>query len=277
MSLNFKTIEKTAQSWSGMMSILLIISQTMACSPEVKKLHDLAQISDGIIGGEVVTDKQFSAESTVAIYNLANGGLCTGSLITPQVVLTAAHCLKGKTEEIVILFNKNLETEKPQYVFASDISIHQNWMSQQLWDKNTGDIALVFFKGTLPQGYKTVALLSDEHVLKNKMKVTLAGYGMSNGKDKSGSGILRFTQVALEDVRFSDTELALDQRWGRGACHGDSGGPAFIRKNNKTFLIGITSRGHRDSLDHCDQFSLYTKVSSYKNWIQEEILKRTQE
>ena len=51
-------------------------------------------------------------------------------------------------------------------------------------------------------------------------------------------------------------------------CHGDSGGPAFYKKNNDLYLIGIHAAGSSG-----EQIgpSLETKVSSYYGWITDQI------
>ena len=47
--------------------------------------------------------------------------------------------------------------------------------------------------------------------------------------------------------------MILDQEDGSGACHGDSGGPAFFEKDGKTYLLGVTNRSYPDGApDDCN-------------------------
>src|SRR5262249_22116808 len=51
---------------------------------------------------------------------------------------------------------------------------------------------------------------------------------------------------------------------GKDACHGDSGGPAYVvRSDGQLLLGGITSRGP----DPCGQFGIYTRVPEHMDWI----------
>lgn len=224
---------------------------------------------DGIIGGKVVASKSFIANSTVAVYNIKEQGLCTGTLLGQGVVITAAHCIGDTPADLVVLFNSSLNSPHLIYRQVDQTKVHESWASQQNREKNTGDIALVHFLGDLPQGFVAAELLKDSSALKNGKVVLLAGYGLSDGVQKTGSGVLRQVEVSIADTRFSESEVSLDQRRGKGACHGDSGGPAYIVIKKKAYLFGLTSRGSGDQLDHCDQFSVYTKTLAYSTWISE--------
>jgi hypothetical protein len=131
-----------------------------------------------------------------------------------------------------------------------------------------GDIALVKFKGGLPDDYSPVPMLGSDRGLKKGRTVTLAGYGISNTAQKSGAGILRKTRVRISEPRSGKSEMILDQSHGHGACHGDSGGPAFVRQGGREVLAGVTNRSYPNSApDDCAHKVVYTKVSSYAPWI----------
>ena len=63
-------------------------------------------------------------------------------------------------------------------------------------------------------------------------------------------------------------EITLDQSQGRGACHGDSGGPAYVKDavSGKNILVGVTSRGTNPQ-GLCDRQAIYTGVMGYAQWI----------
>ncbi|MCB0370422.1 MAG: trypsin-like serine protease, partial [Bdellovibrionales bacterium] len=124
------------------------------------------------------------------------------------------------------------------------------------------------YSGTTPAGYASATLLPSLSYLQNRSFVLLAGYGISNGTSKEGAGVLRQVMTVIANSKFSTTEIQLEQRNGHGACHGDSGGPAFIVANGNYYLWGVTSRGYRDSEDNCSQFSIYTNALAYYQWIQ---------
>lgn len=231
----------------------------------------------GIIGGVTVPDGHPITKSIVAVYDRKSGSLCTGSLLEKNMVLTAAHCI-GDTENMIVVFGNNLmsKTQKPKAVLKVDkAEVSKTWASQQNQDKNTGDIAVVHFIGEVPDGYGPAEFLPKPELLKKGTPVILAGYGISNGKRGDGSGILRVTNVLIADPKFSSTEVKLDQTKGHGACHGDSGGPAYVFVDSKYYLWGVTSRGVDDPNNDCSKYSAYTNALLYKQWVGEQTVNMT--
>jgi|GEM_PF-337024 len=138
--------------------------------------------------------------------------------------------------------------------------------------KDHGDIALLKFKGEKPVGYSEASFLSNQAELATGKDVVLSGYGLDNGKDNTGSGVLRVVDnIKIANGSFASTEVLLDQTQGKGACRGDSGGPAFIKvtENGETKLKlwGVTSRGYRDRKNDCTQFSVYTNSLAWGSWL----------
>ena len=90
-----------------------------------------------------------------------------------------------------------------------------------------------------------------------------------NCSDESSSyGSLNKDDVLVAEPIWGSTEVMLDQTGGKGACHGDSGGPAYAMVNGQMQLFGITSRGVGDGTGpQCTHFSVYTNASAYASWI----------
>jgi secreted trypsin-like serine protease len=104
-------------------------------------------------------------------------------------------------------------------------------------------------------------------------KVTLAGYGVTEWWPAEsygeGAGILRrVDDIPMKNAMFSPTEVLLDQTKKKGACHGDSGGPAIVLSGDHYYLFGVTSRGYPpNGMDDCTSQSVYTNILSYMDWI----------
>lgn len=237
-----------------------------------------SQMDDLIIGGRTATRKDEVTFTTVSLIDTEQGSLCTASILSETIAVTAAHCVEGRVEAMKLSFGINVS--KNRFRQVQEVAVPELWQrknhhgyDESVRDVNldaehdTGDIALVKFSGGLPPGYRPAAVMGN-HKLVDGETVTLAGYGITNGSRDTGAGRLRLVDTQIKNANFSRSEVSIDQSHGKGACHGDSGGPAFITSPNGGYqLWGITSRGQGGPPDDCNGFAIYTKIKSYSKWI----------
>ncbi len=248
--------------------LVLFVFCLVACAPRGENAFD-GENSSGIIGGKKVSARSKIAKFIVAVVTQdeRSQSLCTGVIISPSAILTAAHCAMGMKAGRII-FSSSLKTRsaetmrtvervvvEPQYAAAlaklrgqTDPSAVKNW----------ADLSIMKFSGGLPNGFEPVQWL--EEPLRNGEKVALAGFGLTDGVKKTESKGLRAVKVAVHEAQYSRTEFTV----AKGACHGDSGGPAFAIRNKEILLAGITSRGFDAA---CTLDSIYTRVSAFAAWI----------
>jgi secreted trypsin-like serine protease len=227
------------------------------------------EVSD-IVNGKAVTKKNENAHSIVAIVAEKNGGqsLCTGSIVAPEVILTAAHCVEGSPQKLHLVFGLNIQkaNKKNDTREADKFIIHPNW-GRHL-PSGESDLALIHFKGALPEGYSPVKLADDNFKLKIGQKVLMIGYGVTDGQSENGSGKLRQTNsLILEE--HSLTEMVTDGQKS-SVCFGDSGGPAFVKVSKEYIQWGVASSVTNKS---CDEASIHTEVMKYETWIKSSITK----
>ena len=227
-----------------------------------------------IIGGKIVAQNDFIAHTVVALVarSSKSEALCTASLVASDLAITAAHCVSdpGSTEPALfsLLFNRNIhQADSNQLRTVDRVEIPAEWKTQNARENDTSDVALLHFTGGLPKDYVASDLLPIEQVLSVGNSVVLAGYGINDANLDSGAGILRKTKVSILNPHFSPSEVELDQSQGGGACHGDSGGPAYLILNGHAYLFGITSRGG----GKCDQEVIYTQIAAYRDWFEQAV------
>lgn len=251
-------------------SLLLALVACGSPDRQLASSYDQASNDSGIIGGQDVADSDTLMKSTVGLILLMGDSqaICTGSLVSENVVLTAAHCVVG-IDGAVVVYGADLEkaAKDKKYLKVTNVFVHPSY--SEAAKKDSHDIALVRFEGKLPDSYAPTALLSDTSLLSKGLQVTLAGYGASSEEngDLSGSAVLRKTTVPLANPQFSKTEMSFSSSSGSGACHGDSGGPAFATVKGQTVLVGVTSRT-TDPKGGCHKDSIYTNVAPYKDMIE---------
>jgi secreted trypsin-like serine protease len=221
----------------------------------------------GIIGGAVATGSEDFSKTVVALYGVKNGSLCTASIISDSLLVSAAHCVLSPASELRVIFGTDIRATTRIIRPVVSYVTNPSWATNSEADKNTGDIAVIRFSGGLPEGFHAATLLADRSVLAANTTVLLAGYGISDGANRTGSGILRDVETTVLDPNFSETEVLLDQSKGKGACHGDSGGPAYVKVGDTWMLWGVTNRGVNDPKNDCSVSGSYASVVAYQTWI----------
>jgi secreted trypsin-like serine protease len=188
--------------------------------------------------------------------------LCTGELLSPHVIMTAAHCVDpavvGKTGTFKVFPGNNLSQANLQTDLLAVKETHYN----TAFDVNnlTGgnDIAVVILQNPVTN---VMPLVMNRQAIDNNLvgsSVRLVGYGITSSTDTNGTtaGVKRQTTTTLagfDDVliNFMDPQHL--------TCEGDSGGPAFMTIGGQEVIAGITSFGDKN----CMQFGYDTRVDKF--------------
>ncbi|KAF9276309.1 hypothetical protein BGZ68_010121 [Mortierella alpina] len=221
-------------------------------------------IEKRIVGGEPAKagELPFAAKFTFRY------GRCTGSLIGPQTILTAAHCLKTSR------FQYNA-VEVAGIVFKSEETKHVYHPQYGNNTHSANDIGLVFLPRKVPGPYPQI---SGDYPLPDS-KIMAAGFG---DVDNNGTttDVLRKVELTVEDkptCQASDPNFLGDTQFctkdtPQSVCVGDSGGPLVVGENETVKIVGITSHGlKQDACGEKGNFQYYTFVHPYLQWINEEI------
>ena len=202
---------------------------------------------------------------------------CESTIVADQWALTAAHC----AIEIVNEFRDG----RKHFVVINDIEIevdkvimHPSWTASR--DEN--DIALLHLKQK-PIGALQAKLYTDTDEL-DKLVYMVGGGDKGNGiigengNDGKQRGATNRIERANEKWLFwtfdhPDTKTKYLTEFEGISGPGDSGGPAFILKDDIVYLAGISSgqdpKGGDDGLYGVEEF--YTRISKYIQWINDEI------
>lgn len=231
-------------------------------------------INPNIVGGQPVDAGDAMARSVVALYDVQAKALCTASIVSPNYLITASHCVKpGSTKNLRVVFGTDISQKSTITAVGSVLGAVQSplWKTNQNNQTNTGDFAIVRLAAPLPAGFVPATILTDASLLQDNAPVLLEGYGITTGHpdpkstDDNGAGVLRSVVTTISDAKFSQSEIMIDDSKGKGACHGDSGGPAYVKDaQGKIFLFGVTSRG---TDQFCTQGVVYTNIMAYVSWI----------
>lgn len=260
-----------------------VIGSLIACAPAKQNSVNVGANDTAIIGGVNVDSSDVIAKSTVAIIadvKTKDGQegqfICTGTLMTSNIVLTAGHCIPSADEyataALYIVFGTDLnKLQKGDVRLVVDSVVHPQYGKTGSSRSDTHDLSLIKFAGPVAPGYQAAQFLDDESLLTEGTVVTLAGFGINKTDGKNTESDNRLSKVDVEIAGdLGKNEVIVDQRFGKGACHGDSGGPAFLNVKGTLYVWGVTSRGGgKNGVDDCSLAGVYTKVKSENTFVQD--------
>ena len=215
------------------------------------------QDPDSIVGGAPTSE----FPDCCAVGNTREGFFCSGTLIAPNLVVTAGHC---ESVEQVFLRGSDIskldEGELIPVLPGKDFSLGGADLRVLVLERDSAVTPRHVAQGAEVQGETAV----------------LVGFGNVDFAGSVGYGLKRMVEVpivslsctkAMDGVRYGcskDIEMVAGQRGlNRDSCTGDSGGPLYIAAPGGYFLLGATSRGIGGTGRECGDGGVYVRVDQF--------------
>jgi len=255
-------------------SSLFLLLGLAACSQ--KQADRVVSPTDhgAIIGGKQATDSDPVRGSTVSLMRVLSNktvsSFCSGTLISKNLIVTAAHCVEPMINEVFyVYFGETLPEAAgdPNLVPVGGIYYHSQYrlvpVKRNRYITSINDIALIRISEA-PVGFAPVPILADVDVLQPGSALMLAGYGIVSESNNQRSQTLNYVRVPL--FKLEGDYLIADQTTGQGACFGDSGGPAFIETVKGLVVVGETHEAYDGATD-CHHYGEFTLLSKFRPFI----------
>lgn len=209
----------------------------------------------------------FAATSIVMLVD-SRGGLCTGTALSRDLVLTAAHCVARPATYRVRLSKDGGVTD-----VAATRSHPGFRMANYLANRATADVALLKLKTPLPASVMPAALGGTRRVAVGETMI-VAGFGAVRDNNEQGAGEARMAPLVVTgnpgslQIRLQDP-VTRNARAGLGSCTGDSGGPAFGRRGESGGeVMGVVSWSTAPKNEAgCGGLTGLTPLLNYRAWI----------
>jgi MYXO-CTERM domain-containing protein len=250
-----------------------------ACEAPPPASAGIATQSSAIVGG--TADTTDSAVMALVHQEAAQAEACSGTVIAiagaSGIFLTAGHCVVASdssghiTTPISVASPSDLFViPGPDWSAQLNMGLYYGVAAVTVHPSYTGavndpfDIALVRFVGATPATPVIPALAPADDTLATGSAFTLVGFGKTQISSTAADMNSARREVGRTVASLTTNQFEYTQTDDKGACSGDSGGPALVQTANGLRVAGVTSFGD----PNCDVEGVSVRVSPVSAFIQ---------
>ncbi len=201
-------------------------------------------------------------------------GTCSGTLIAPDAVLTAGHCVRSATLGDLTIRSVQVghPSARPERANVLRVEVHPEFDAQH--PELGRDLAVVRLVRPVTRAQPMpLAALNDDVMLAGP-PVRILGFGVTRS---GGRGSARLQGATLESLSpfhcFSGNVQGMAQTRfcaaspDAGVCPGDSGAPAVLSVEGTPHVVGVVSMAVDNSSRCVESAAVITRVSAFREWI----------
>ncbi len=189
-------------------------------------------------------------------------GFCTGIVLGPRAVLTAAHCLRS-TRDMAVVYRD--AANKPVLIAVAAAVSHPLYRPNAIAERQVSiDLALIETETPLDPRFPPARLAEGEGPAVGDETI-LAGYGVAREGVPSSGGILLSARLKVR-APLSRILLWAEDGAAAGACGGDSGAPLFLDDGETVAaIVAWTSGAERGK--RCGGLTQGPLIAPQRDWI----------
>jgi len=232
---------------------------------------------DAVVGGAPAAEGAWP-DAVGVVFQAAFVG-CTGTLVAPDLVLTAGHCAEGVTH--VLVGTNDWQSQDGELIEVVRVVAYPDW-------RETYDVAVIELAEWSRYAPRPIAIdCVVDAWLEDGAPVTVAGFGSIETDGNGFNSLLHEGRTAILDDDCSADEIdgiatgcedavrpggeLVAGGNGVDTCYGDSGGPLYLHTPDGAFLAGVTSRGLDGSPAEtpCLNGGVYVRPDAVFDWIEQ--------
>lgn len=226
-----------------------------------------AAASAQVVGG---TDAPAGKWPDAAAVYFGNQAGCSGTLVAPNVVLTAGHCIGGVRS--VMVGSNDLRSGGERIEVVDETAYPESY--------RTYDVGVLVLASDASVEPRVIAHgCARDQFIADGAQVAIVGFGATTPDASGFTPLLQEATATISDADCSDTdgcngavspggELVAGGD-GVDSCNGDSGGPLYLLTPRGDFLVGVTSRGLPIGDQPCGQGGIYVRADAVVEWIEQ--------
>ncbi|XP_011206511.2 trypsin beta [Bactrocera dorsalis] len=227
-----------------------------------------------IVGGQQADITQYPYQVSIRLDSSVLIHICGGSIYAPRVIVTAAHCLKGRYASTirVVAGSSTIADQSEQGVAAQKLIYHSGYVKKT----HTNDVGLIILKESLIYDANVQPIQLARSLAEVGAHAIATGWGKNDEEALQMTNVLHAVELQIVDtlqcgVQYASKSYVITEEMicagaengGKDTCQGDSGGPLVVDGK----LTGIVSWGIGCAQDYP---GVYASVSYHADWIEQQ-------
>ena len=209
-----------------------------------------------IVGGVVANPTLYPFYAYLEIRSGTGARACGGTLVAPDIVLTAAHCFDVTVLSVKVLINNTSLTQSTGFEY---LRAGESWTIHPEYEINTfaNDVAILLLETPVPPQVTPISLNANSALPQDDDALQVIGLGLTteNGNFPTNLQMASLQSINVDACANSyaaapqgfipvseDLQLCASAS-GQDSCQGDSGGPLLLPNNDNDGASSFTQVG----------------------------------
>ncbi len=239
--------------------------------------HVTTSGGQAVIGGSAAPAGKWP-DTVALLWNGFEG--CSGTLIAPNAVLSAGHCLDDGRggldlpDAVLVGASALSRPSEGELMSVTTGYIYPSYLT-------TIDASILILSTPSTVEPRAVASGWARLDISNGAAVQLVGFGTTDRDGQISTDALMEASTTITDFNCSvmagcEPGARPNGELGAGGdgidtCPGDSGGPVYLLTAYGSYLAGITSRGYESNQYSCSEGGIYARPDKIVDWIEEKV------